>query len=673
MGIIRKCNPNDTEMEVFVEDSDKLWLDGNAAQIKMQSLSNKARHIVISHGLRQPRGLALDPDGGYMFFSDWHESTSLIDKAWLDGSHRLVLVSLEKDAWPNGIVVDARHKRLYWAEGSRSFIKSVALDGKLDVQVFSESVNHPYSLTILDNSLYCNSLYGRKISVFRVPRHNESFFGVKLSMVSDSVIFGQMGVRAVSLNHIPEGVSPCQINNGGCLHICVKLPNGERSCVFPVDYELQVDSATCIGIDISSISVSIDQRIFWSSEGRSRSTRSLFHRAFFNGSGLETVYEGNAVNHVAVDWITSNVYWYNMEQHRIEMIRGDGRRHPISFFFVNYYNRQKITINVSYFAFYEVLHNWKIPLHGEQSGGQIIIQRLGRVNALAIDFDSELLVWSELDEQGDGVSISDFNGRSRTRLVYSEQLLPLALTVYSRQIYIANMNNNTIGVYNDGTLTVLHNGISHVTNLAVAHAQISKGWNVRVQNNGGYNDICVAVNKTPKHSTQIIALSRCSNCAILFNLAVDEVGRQLFVSCAEHGLNHASSVHVWRIKSNDYLEYIGVIVPGKKRSPVTNRPLYPRQIALFSRLNLLFYADDGASLPIIVRCSLNGLECIKWETPNLTHTVKLMLAKSATVCIIRQQADYGHEMHMFFRMCVITSKRDLQILMWFQSIYDDLL
>lgn len=60
-----------------------------------------------------------------------------------------IQVSLEKDAWPNGIVVDTRYKRLYWAEGSRSFIKSVALDGELDVKVFSESVNHPYSLTIL--------------------------------------------------------------------------------------------------------------------------------------------------------------------------------------------------------------------------------------------------------------------------------------------------------------------------------------------------------------------------------------------------------------------------------------------------------------------------------------------------------------------------------------------
>ncbi|CAG9534171.1 unnamed protein product [Cercopithifilaria johnstoni] len=784
IGVIRRCNPDGTEMEIFVEDSDKLvsdalavdwlnrnlyWLDSNVAQIKMQSLSSRGRQIVISHGLKQPRGLALDPDSGYMFFSDWHESTSRIEKAWLDGSHRRVLVSLEKDAWPNGIVVDTRHKRLYWAEGSRSFIKSITLDGKLDVQVFSESVNHPYSLTILGNSLYCNSLYGRKISMFRVPRHNESFFDVQLSVVSDSVIFGQMGIRAVSLNHIPEGISPCQTSNGGCSHICVKLPNGKRGCICPVGYELQSDSTTCIMpaafliytqspamstansimrisleaasannhriniADMTSAPVSIDinqnsRRIFWSSEGRGRPIRSLLRSAFFNGSGLETVYEGNAVNYIAVDWITSNIYWCNMEQRRIEMVRGDGRRHrtiawenidprylvihPLQRFlvFVNYYNRQKITIN-------------KIPLYGEQSGGQVIVQQLDTVNALAIDFDSELLVWSELDERGGGVSISDFSGKSRARVLYSEQLLPAALTVYNRQIYIANMNSNTIDLYNGHTLTVLHDGVSHVTNLAVAHAQINKGWNGCVQNNGGCSDICVAAGGSlynasakcfcedhftfdhvggrclpPKHFllvairgrfirfnlrqavtgdifwkddpysilsvtnvgtpvsvgvdlfsanrsiywidsnddkvikrssdlshsiTQTIALSRRSNCAILFHLAVDEAGRQLFVSCAEHGLSHASSIHVWRIKSNDHLEYIGVVVSGRERSPVTDRPPYPRQIALFPRLNLLFYVDDGSFIPVIVRCSLNGRQCVQWEAPNLTHTVKL--------------------------------------------------
>ncbi|VDM11678.1 unnamed protein product [Wuchereria bancrofti] len=760
MGVIRRCNPDGTGMEVFVEDSDKLasdalavdwlnrnlyWLDSNVAQIKMQSLSSKGRQIVISHGLKQPRGLALDPDGGYMFFSDWHESTSRIEKAWLDGSHRRVLVSLEKNTWPNGIVVDARHKRLYWAEGSRSFIKSVAVDGKLDVQVFAESVNHPYSLTILGNSLYCNSLYGRKISVFRVPRHNESFLDVQLSVVSDSVIFGQMGIRAVSLNHIPEGVSPCQTSNGGCSHICVKLPSGKRGCVCPVGYELQADNTTCILpaafliytqspavntannimrisletapannhliniADMTSAPVSVDinqnsQRIFWSSEGRGRSIRSLLRSAFFNGSGLKTVYEGNAVNYIAVDWITSNIYWCNMEQRRIEMVRGDGRRHrtiawenidprylvvhPLQRFlvFVNYYNQQKITIN-------------KIPLHGEQSGGQVIVQQLDTVNALAIDFESELLVWSELDEHGGGVSISDFSG------------LFFGLPDRDVRFWILGFTVNDL--------------------------LFCLGWNGCVQNNGGCSDICVAVGgslynasakcfcedhftfddvggkclrklfficlqklicRPPKHfllvavrgrfirfnlrqadtggvfwkndpysilsitnvgtpvsvgvdlfsanrsiywidsnddkvvkrssdlsqsMTQTITLSKHSNCAILFYLAVDEVGRQLFVSCAEHGLSHASSIHVWRIKNNDHLEYIGVVVSGRERSAVTNRPPYPRQIALFPRLNLLFYVDDAGSIPVIVRCSLNGRQCVQWEAPNLMHTVKL--------------------------------------------------
>lgn len=60
----------------------------------MQSINGGSRQIVVSHGLKQPRGLALDPDNGYMYFADWHESTSRIERAWLDGSHRRVLVGI---------------------------------------------------------------------------------------------------------------------------------------------------------------------------------------------------------------------------------------------------------------------------------------------------------------------------------------------------------------------------------------------------------------------------------------------------------------------------------------------------------------------------------------------------------------------------------------------------
>lgn len=88
---------------------------------------------------------------------------------------------------------------------------------------FSDGLGAHMQLYFLGNSLYCNSLYGRRISSFRVPQQNETFLGERLSVVSDSVIFGQMGIRAVSVNQIPEGESLCQADNGGCSHICVKL------------------------------------------------------------------------------------------------------------------------------------------------------------------------------------------------------------------------------------------------------------------------------------------------------------------------------------------------------------------------------------------------------------------------------------------------------------------
>lgn len=51
-----------------------------------------------------------------IFWSDWYnkqQSTGKIEKAWMDGSHREVLV--HKDIqYPNGLTIDAFFKKLYW-------------------------------------------------------------------------------------------------------------------------------------------------------------------------------------------------------------------------------------------------------------------------------------------------------------------------------------------------------------------------------------------------------------------------------------------------------------------------------------------------------------------------------------------------------------------------------
>uniref|UniRef100_A0A914R0Q8 Adipocyte plasma membrane-associated protein n=1 Tax=Parascaris equorum TaxID=6256 RepID=A0A914R0Q8_PAREQ len=219
-----------------------------------------------------------------------------IERAWLDGTHRVILVRivLEEDAWPNGIAIDPEQDRIFWAEGRRSLIKSAVLRDGSDVTVFSSSVNHPYSLSKLGNTLYCNSLYGRKISAIRIPPQNETLFGERLAVISDSVIYGQMGIRAVSLNHVPHDRMDRE-------DVCVRI-----------SYALSIFGKTGV------LAGSSRQRLFWVAEGRGRFTRANLRSAFFNGSDVRTVLESVSINHLSIDWITGNIYWLVFERRHLK-------------------------------------------------------------------------------------------------------------------------------------------------------------------------------------------------------------------------------------------------------------------------------------------------------------------------------------------------------------------
>lgn len=50
-----------------------------------------------------------------MFWSDWNDKKPKIERANLDGSGRILLVS-EKLTWPNGIALDTVNNKLYWGD-----------------------------------------------------------------------------------------------------------------------------------------------------------------------------------------------------------------------------------------------------------------------------------------------------------------------------------------------------------------------------------------------------------------------------------------------------------------------------------------------------------------------------------------------------------------------------
>lgn len=79
--------------------------------------------VLINEDLVEPRAVAVAPEHGYLFWSDWNEKRPKIERADLDGSDRVVLV---KDGlgWPNGIALDLITNKLYWCDAKTDKIEA---------------------------------------------------------------------------------------------------------------------------------------------------------------------------------------------------------------------------------------------------------------------------------------------------------------------------------------------------------------------------------------------------------------------------------------------------------------------------------------------------------------------------------------------------------------------
>ena len=76
---------------------------------------------VLSVGLSKPRGIALDPNEGVMFFTVWGANKAKLERAELDGRKRKILVD-SKIVYPYGITLDYPNKQVYWVDTYLDYI-----------------------------------------------------------------------------------------------------------------------------------------------------------------------------------------------------------------------------------------------------------------------------------------------------------------------------------------------------------------------------------------------------------------------------------------------------------------------------------------------------------------------------------------------------------------------
>jgi low density lipoprotein receptor-related protein 5/6 len=88
--------------------------------------------VLINEDLYEPRAIALAPEKGWMFWSDWNEKDPKIERAALDGSSRIRLIDKEL-GWPNGIALDLERDKIYWcdAKTQKIEVRSVIMFAKL--------------------------------------------------------------------------------------------------------------------------------------------------------------------------------------------------------------------------------------------------------------------------------------------------------------------------------------------------------------------------------------------------------------------------------------------------------------------------------------------------------------------------------------------------------------
>jgi low density lipoprotein receptor-related protein 5/6 len=69
---------------------------------------------LVTTQLNDPRAVALDVVGGWMFWSDWGKKPK-IERAYMNGERREVLTDVSL-GWPSSLTLDTFNKRVFWID-----------------------------------------------------------------------------------------------------------------------------------------------------------------------------------------------------------------------------------------------------------------------------------------------------------------------------------------------------------------------------------------------------------------------------------------------------------------------------------------------------------------------------------------------------------------------------
>uniref|UniRef100_A0A8C1L2N1 Low density lipoprotein receptor-related protein 1Ab n=1 Tax=Cyprinus carpio TaxID=7962 RepID=A0A8C1L2N1_CYPCA len=499
--------------------------------------------ILLDLELYNPKGIALDPAMGKVFFTDYGQIPK-VERCDMDGQNRTKLVD-SKIVFPHGITLDLVSKLVYWADAYLDYIEVVDYEGKNRHTIIQGLlIEHLYGLTVFENYLYAtnsdNANMQPKTSVIRVNRFNSSDFQVVTRVDKGGALHVYHQRRQPAVRS--HACAPDQFGKpGGCSDICL-LGNSHKSrtCRCRSGFSLGSDGKSCKkpehelflvygkgrpgvirGMDMHARvydehiipieNLNNPRALDFHAETEfiyfADATSYIIGRQKIDGTERDIIVKDgiHTVEGIAVDWMGQNLYWTDdgpkkmisvaklekASQTRKTLIEGK-MTHP-----------RAIVVDPSHGMMY--WSDWeeepketnrgsikKAWMDGSNAGILLTSKTVLWPNGLSLDTQQGILYW--VDAYYDRIEMVLLNTTER-RTVYEGQELnhPFGLCHYKNFLFWNEYRSG--GIYkldqNTKKATLLRSERPPIYEIRTYDAQQQQSSNVCRANNGGCSSLCL--------------------------------------------------------------------------------------------------------------------------------------------------------------------------------------
>ena len=348
------------------------WTDIGRGEIQRTNLNGSNIETLIT-GSESPAGLALDMDGGKIYWTDASPnapSTGKIQRTDLDGSNTKTLITgLEN---PFSIALDVERGRIYWTDIGTASIQRANLDGS-NIETLITGTGNPTGVAL---DVEGGKIYWTDGVRYRIQRANldgsntetlitglENPAGIALDVDEGKIYWTDTG---------SEKIQRANLDGSNTETLITGLEN-------PTDIALDVEGG----------------KIYWIDE-----VRYTIQRANLDGSNIRTLVGGVVIFGIALDVERGKIYWTDGGRYGIQRANLDGSN--VETLITELGNPTGIALDMERSKIYWTDEGTDTPGTGtiqranlDGSNVETFITELGNPTSIALDVEGSKIYWTD--------------------------------------------------------------------------------------------------------------------------------------------------------------------------------------------------------------------------------------------------------------------------------------